>query len=438
MNTKKILKIISILLVLLSLLIAYASLRYCGDYHLSIDPQQLAFSQTTATKIKVKHLVPVHVVQGALPNMNQGLYEVNIRYSLPQDYDNRRNRAGFFFIKLNKKTILLKGIKIKAQAIFKLQLFIVKGSEELLEYGLAYLDAHLKIESVHIKSSIAYQQFLWILCSVLLLLAALLQALAHPKYEMFELMWMGIAVAAILWFPPLQIAGEKISFAFLWQHIFYPGIGIWALLRFVFSRPQLEELGLGILHFQQATRYLLLPLLFAISALLFTGWWCESIHLGTEFFSYLFPLYSISPWLFFAVLAVATIYVLYKNNTSAWVVFFLIILVPLSALLQQFAVQCFFHRQVKKWSPKRSILIVVVFFVVMHVPNPFVMLGTMYLMYFWAKCYQKYPNIYALAFSHHIISCTMKFSMPAAISTRAVGYNFLEEIFWLWSNYFLV
>ena len=434
MNTKK---IIPILLVLFSLLITYISFCYCGNYHLSIDPQQLAFSKTQKTKIKVKHLVPGHLVQGVLPNVAEGLYELTIRYSLPEDYHNKRNRAGFLFIKLNKKRILLEGIKIKSQAILKLQFFIAKDNKELLEYGLVYLDSHLNIQSMHLKSSTTYQRFLWVLCVLILLLAALLQTVDHPKYEMFELMWMGTAVAVILWFPPLQIIGNKISVVLLWQQIFYISIAVWALLRFAISRPPMKELGVQPLYFRQAIHYLLLPSLFAITALLSIGWLCNSINFKTEFLESFFPLYAISPWLFFAIVAIGIVYVLYKNSTKEWLIFFLIVLIPISALSQQFAIQCFFHRHVKKWFPRRSLPIVVIFFVVMHVPNPFVMLGTMYLMYFWAKCYQKYPNIYALAFSHHIISLTMKYSMPATFSTRSVGHNFLEEISWLWSNYFI-
>ncbi|BBM82592.1 hypothetical protein [Candidatus Uabimicrobium amorphum] len=433
---KTITKTISIFSVLLSLVIAYASFRYCNDYHFSIDPQQLTFPENTPAKIKVKHVVSGYLAQGFLPKVSRGLYEINIRYELPRGYKNRRNRGGFFFIKLNKKRILLSGLKIKPQAILKLQLFIAKDGEELLEYGLFYIDSKLKIQSVDIKSSTNYQKCLWILCIILLLLAALLSKVTHPKYEMFELMWMGVAVAIILWFPPLQFIGNDISFILSWQQIFYISIAIWALLRFVLSRPKLQDLGVKVTNFSTAIRYLFAPSLFAVAALLTIGWSYNSLNLRTEFLENFFPLYNISPWLFFAVAIGGAIYVLYKNTTKEWLVFLLVVFVPISALLQQFAIQCFFHRHVRKWSAHRSLLIVVGFFVVMHAPNPFVMLGTMYLMYFWAKCYQKYPNIYALALSHHIISRIMKYSMPTAISSRAVGHNFLEEISWIWSNYF--
>lgn len=113
---------------------------------------------------------------------------------------------------------------------------------------------------------------------------------------------------------------------------------------------------------------------------------------------------------------------------------------PLAALIQQIVIQCFFHRQLIPWfeSGRRTAWILTLFFVALHVPNPGLMIGTLFGMYFWARCYQQKPNLYALALSHSILSAILMHTMPKwLLPSVSVGHRFVEKgianHWWAWS-----
>jgi len=60
--------------------------------------------------------------------------------------------------------------------------------------------------------------------------------------------------------------------------------------------------------------------------------------------------------------------------------------------------------------------------------QPAMMLGTLVGMYFWARCYQRYPNIYALALSHAFLSAVLMQAMPKwLLPSVSVGHRFVEK-----------
>jgi hypothetical protein len=103
---------------------------------------------------------------------------------------------------------------------------------------------------------------------------------------------------------------------------------------------------------------------------------------------------------------------------------------PLAALLQQTAVQIYFHRQLAAWfgHGRKTAVLLTLLFVLLHVPNPGLMLGTLVGMYFWARCYQTYPNLYALAISHALLSAVLMQTLPKVLlPSVSVGWRFIRK-----------
>lgn len=105
-------------------------------------------------------------------------------------------------------------------------------------------------------------------------------------------------------------------------------------------------------------------------------------------------------------------------------------LVPIPAFFQQLVVQVYFHRQLMPWfgRGRRTAAALTFYFVLLHAPNPGLMLGTLAGMYFWARSYQRAPNLYALALSHALLSAALMGAFPKALlPSVSVGLRFVEK-----------
>ncbi len=221
----------------------------------------------------------------------------------------------------------------------------------------------------------------------------------------------GLVSLLLLWLPPLPyvfratqipqpwlewlISLKSIKFTetwpLRWDYLFVPILSIYILTVLWKSRVSLQEAGLGFQHFGGALKYLWFPTLIGATVLLGIGFLCHSIDITDRFWK--------------------------RLN-------------PLSGLFQQALIQLFFHRQLVPWfgSGRKTAWILTLFFLALHAPNPGLMAGTLFGMYFWARCYQQHPNLYALALSHALLSALLMHTMPKWIlPSVSVGHRFVEK-----------
>ncbi len=221
----------------------------------------------------------------------------------------------------------------------------------------------------------------------------------------------GLVTLVVLWLPPLPFTVHASAFpsALLdlltcfraikpteswplrWDYLVLPPLFIWALFIAWKSRVSAADAGLTLRHFGDAWKALWLPTLIGALVLFSIGAACHSIDITPRFWK--------------------------RLN-------------PLNGLLQQMAIQLFFHRQLMPWygSGRKTAAILALFFAILHIPNPALTLGTLFGMYFWARAYQKAPNLYALAISHAFLSSVLMHTMPKAfLPSVSVGWRFVEK-----------
>lgn len=102
-------------------------------------------------------------------------------------------------------------------------------------------------------------------------------------------------------------------------------------------------------------------------------------------------------------------------------------LLPLWALLQQYALQGFIHRRAQLVFSSSFVCVafVAIIFALLHLPNPLLTLFTLLGGLAWAWVYRAQPNLFALAISHSIASVTFALSFPVELGNGLrVGFKY--------------
>jgi membrane protease YdiL (CAAX protease family) len=155
----------------------------------------------------------------------------------------------------------------------------------------------------------------------------------------------------------------------------------------------LQAIGFRLDNFVAAVRILLLPTLAAVIVILILGWALS----GSAFV--LRPLRSH------------------------------LLLLPLWALFQQYALQGFINRRLQTalGTGFKVTLLVGLLFGLLHLPNPLLALLTFLGGLIWAGVYQRQPNLLALGISHSLASLTLALAIPPnLINSLRAGFRYFN------------
>ena len=152
----------------------------------------------------------------------------------------------------------------------------------------------------------------------------------------------------------------------------------------------LRSVGFRFDNFPGAAKLLILPTIIAVLATVAAGW-----MLNQSLFA--------APW---------------RNR---------FLLLPIWALLQQYAINGFINRraQLVFGGGAKSIGLVALIFGLLHLPNPLLSILTFVGGLMWAFVYQRYPNLFALALSHSIVSVALALTVSSKwLDSLRVGFKF--------------
>ena len=173
--------------------------------------------------------------------------------------------------------------------------------------------------------------------------------------------------------------------------------GILALALMIYSHwlhgetPQV--LGFTLQHFWRALRLIILPMIVVGALLILIGYQAHSLNFGERF------------WLSLLV-------------------------VPFWGLTQQYILQGFIYRRLKRIFPAQNsyiiILMAAVLFALVHVPNLPLMFLTLVGGIVWTWVYARAPNLFVLGLSHGVMSAIAMSSLPAwFLQSMSIGYKHL-------------
>lgn len=155
----------------------------------------------------------------------------------------------------------------------------------------------------------------------------------------------------------------------------------------------LEAIGFRLDNFAAAVRILILPTLGAVIVILLLGW---------------------------ALSRSALVLRPFRSH---------LLLLPLWALVQQYALQGFINRRLQMALGKgvKVTILVGLLFGLLHLPN--LLLASLTFMggVIWASAYQRQPNLFALGISHFLASLTLALAIPpTAINGLRVGFRYFN------------
>jgi hypothetical protein len=202
-----------------------------------------------------------------------------------------------------------------------------------------------------------------------------------------ELALMAGLILAAIWLAPLypdRVIAKRVG----------TGLALAAFAVAVAStishRDSLRDLGIRFDNFLRVLGWLALPTLIVVGGLLATGYGLNSLHFGRR-------------WAFF------------RLGRFIW------------SLLQQYLLQGFLNRRLQDvcGPGSASVILAAAVFAGLHAPNPVLMLATFLAGCFWAKIFQRAPNLFALAVSHYLLAFVLGRTLPATVlANLRVGWSY--------------
>jgi len=242
-----------------------------------------------------------------------------------------------------------------------------------------------------------------------------MEAPEQRRCRLRELLVVSGLILLALWIPPLHLTSEQAA-NLAWLHglikhpspgvhlwrlgeqIIFPVTGLFILYSLITEKRDWRQAGLTLQNYGKAIRLLAGPTLLGVVILVSLGWAMGSLDLGADrFWKKLYP------------------------NTF------------LGQYAQQMIIQLYFNHRAMQVFGKgtRSLLWITGYFTLLHLPNPALTIGVAYGMWFWARTYQKAPNILAIACSHMILSAFLWHTLPEAWRpSLTVGWRFIERSNW--------
>lgn len=202
-----------------------------------------------------------------------------------------------------------------------------------------------------------------------------------------EVVLVTVLILAAIWLAPL--CGDRVLAKRL-GYVLAFGAFVVAMGSNVMHGDGLRDIGVRVDNFLRALGWVAIPTVVLVGVLLVIGYEMESLHFGRKVFRL-------------------------RVERFLW------------PLIQQYLLQGFLNRRLQDvcGAGRRSTVIAAAVFAGLHAPNPALVLATFGAGCFWARIFQREPNLWAVALSHVVVAFVFGRTLPEwVLPNMRVGWSF--------------